>query len=360
MSARLNITTTLKGLRWSLPLMIALLPGIATRAQINNSSGIQAASGLNSLGTKVGDGDSQTLGGSCNSGHCRISGGTASGSNLFHRLSKLRTNSNIDKITLDNLIPGSKSNAFRSIILSNIDGNGTYINTPFQLDASSSDLVILSPGGIEIGGLARFSNIGSLALSTAENLSIGGKIFNYQNSTATDLINMSAVIDLAQSAFSHNQTEGGEISIKVGDLLSIDADLILHSVGGIDIDSASNIAAGNLEAGGSIDLVAHGKSTVAKEPDNTANIAGINIDADSIKIEARGSTNAFNAISIDDSSLTTQGGIILNGKAKSTDPSSADYAKTVGVSISNTDLSASKGQIDINGVGASGNTLLLS
>ena len=30
------------------------------------------------------------------------------------------------------------------------------------------------------------------------------------------------------------------------------------------------------------------------------------------------------------------------------------------MSISNTDLSASKGQIDINGVGASGNTLLLS
>ena len=360
MSAKLNITTARKGLRWSLPLMIALLPGVATRAQINNSAGIQAASGINSLGTKVGDGDSQTLGGSCNSGHCRISGGTASGSNLFHRLSKLRTNNNIDKITLDNLIPGSKSNAFRSIILSNVDGNGTYINTPFQLDASSSDLVILSPGGIEIGGLAQFSNIGSLALSTAENLSIGGKIFHYQNSTATDLVNMSAVIDLAQSAFSHNQTQGGEISIKVGELLSIDADLILHSVGGVNIDSASNAAEGNLEAGGSIDLVAHGKSTVANEPVNTANISGISINADSIKIEARGSANAYNAISIDDSSLTTQGRIILNGKAKSTDPSSADYAETVGVSISNTDLSASEGQIEINGVGGSGDTLLLS
>ena len=211
MSARLSTTTTLKGLRWFLPLIIALLPGVAARAQINNDSGIQAASGVHSLGTKVGNRQIQSLGGSCNSGECHISGGTASGNKLFHRLSKLSATSDIDKISLDNLIPGSASNVYKSVILSNIDPDGTYINTPFELDAGSSDLIILSPGGIEVGGLAQFSNVGTLGLSTAENLSIGGEIFHYQNSTPTDLINMTAVIDLAQSAFSHNQAEGGNI-----------------------------------------------------------------------------------------------------------------------------------------------------
>lgn len=357
MTARLSTTTTLKGLRWFLPLIIAVLPGIAAKAQINSDSGIQAASGDHSLGTKVGNRQIQSLGGSCNSGECHISGGTARGNNLFHRLSRLRTTSDINKISLDNLIPGSTSNVFKSVILSNINPSGTYINTPFELYAGSSDLIILSPGGIEIGGLAQFSNVGTLGLSTAENLSIGGEIFHYKKSTPTDLINMTAVINLAQSAFSHNQAEGGNISIKVDDLLSIDADLILHSVGGINIESASYELQGRLKVGGSVDLAAQGKLKTFTEPVTTANISGIRIESESINIHAKGSTNADNAISITDSSATTQSGIILEGKAKGTDASSANIANTVGINISNTDLSVSKGQIDIDGVGGLGNTL---
>ena len=357
MTARLSTTTTLKGLRWFLPLIIAVLPGIAAKAQMNSDSGIQAASGDHSLGTKVGNRQIQSLGGSCNSGECHISGGTARGNNLFHRLSRLRTTSDINKISLDNLIPGSTSNVFKSVILSNINPSGTYINTPFELYAGSSDLIILSPGGIEIGGLAQFSNVGTLGLSTAENLSIGGEIFHYQKSTPTDLINMTAVINLAQSAFSHNQAEGGNISIKVDDLLNIDADLILHSVGGINIESASYELQGRLKVGGSVDLAAQGKLKTFTEPVTTANISGIRIESESINIHAKGSTNADNTISITDSSATTQSGIILEGKAKSTDASSSYIANTVGINISNTDLSVSKGQIDIDGVGGLGNTL---
>ena len=49
---------------------------------------------------------------------------------------------------------------------------------------------------------------------------------------------MTAVIELAQYTFEHNQAEAGQISIEVDETLSIDADLVLHSVGGIDIKAA--------------------------------------------------------------------------------------------------------------------------
>ena len=88
--------TTLKSIPWCLSVLILLSAGATARA--DGGSGVTAATGQRSLATKVGDGQNQTLGGSCNSGHCRISGGTSRGGNLFHRLSKLRTNSNINKI----------------------------------------------------------------------------------------------------------------------------------------------------------------------------------------------------------------------------------------------------------------------
>ena len=359
MSARLSTTTTLKGLRWFLPLIIAVLPGVAARAQINNDSGIQAASGVHSLGTKVGNRQSQSLGGSCSSGHCRISGGTASGSNLFHRLLKLRTNNNIKKISLDNLIPGSKSKVFRSIILSNIDRNGTYINTPFKLDKSSSDLIILSPEGIEIGSLGRFKNVDTVALSTAENLTIGGETFHYQNSKQADLINMKAVLNLAQSAFSHNQAEAGQISIKVGDLLSIDGDLLLHSVGGIDIDQASANSKGNVKIGGGLSLRTYGKVKDPNTPTDSVLIRNVQIDANNLNVDAKGSIDQPLAVFIEEASIRAKNNININGSGGN-ESSSINNKYLIGTEILNSSVKSTKGDILIRGIGGTGNKKISS
>ena len=339
--------------------MMALLPGVVSKAQINGNSGIQAASGLNSLGTKVGDRQSQSLGGSCSSGHCRISGGTASGSNLFHRLLKLKTNNNIKKISLDNLIPGSKSKAFSSIILSNIDRNGTYINTPFKLDTSSSDLIILSPGGIEIGSLGRFKNVGTVALSTAENLAIGGETFHYQNSTQADLINMKAVLNLAQSAFSHNQAEAGQISIKVGDLLSIDGDLLLHSVGGVDIDQASANSKGKVKIGGDISLRTYGKVNDSNAPTDSVLIRNVQIDANNLNVDAKGSIDQPLGVFIEETSIHAKNNIDINGNGGN-ESSSIDNKYLIGTEILNSSVKSTMGDILIRGIGGKGNKKISS
>ena len=343
--------TTLKSIPWCLSVLILLSAGATARA--DGGSGLTAATGQRSLATKVGDGQNQTLGGSCNSGHCRISGGTARGGNLFHRLSKLRTNSNINKISLDNNNQGS---AFDAVVLSNIDSNGTFINTPFELDLAKSDLIILSPGGIEIGGLASFTNVNSLGLSTAEKLSIGSETFHYDTSTPADLDRMTAAIALAQSAFSHDHSQGSQISIAVDDILSIDGDLLLHGVGGIDIDTASSASNGSLEIGGDLDIASSGQSQLNNGTTSTSStwIGPVTITANAVSIDAGGNDAQPQALMLSGSSITTDNAIVMTG-VSANEAVGLNHDDLRGIVITDAELISSNGDIVLTGIAGTGN-----
>ena len=128
-----------------------------------------SASDPDTLGTLVNGSE----GGSCNSGICAITGGTAKNNKLFHRLTEFYAHSGIDKVTINN--DQSTNNPYQSVIVANIDDNqlGTFIDTPIEFTTSKSDLIILAPWGIRLGTGAQFTNIGSIALSTSDQLKIG-------------------------------------------------------------------------------------------------------------------------------------------------------------------------------------------
>ena len=90
-------------------------------------------------------------GGSCNSGICAITGGTAKNNKLFHRLTEFYAHSGIDKVTINN--DQSTNNPYQSVIVANIDDNqlGTFIDAPIEFTTSKSDLIILAPWGIRLG-----------------------------------------------------------------------------------------------------------------------------------------------------------------------------------------------------------------
>ena len=151
-------------IRWGLPMALLVAAGSPPgKTQV----AIPSASDPKTLGTLV----NSIEGGSCNSGTCAITGGTSKGNKLFHRLTEFWAHSGISKVTIDN--DQSSSNPYQSVILSNINSEGSYIDTSLEFTTNKSDLIILSPGGIQVSTGAEFTNIGSLALSTAENLVIG-------------------------------------------------------------------------------------------------------------------------------------------------------------------------------------------
>ena len=127
------------------------------------------------------------------------------------------------------------NNPYQSVILSNIDSYGTYIDTSVEFTTSKSDLVILSPGGIRFDPGAKFSNIGSIALSTSDQLQIGDETFHFLDSSASDIDSFGDAIELIQNNFLNSYPDGGEIDIVIeaSEQLTIDGDLLLHGIGGV-------------------------------------------------------------------------------------------------------------------------------
>ena len=117
-----------------------------------------SSSGSNNLGTKI----NGQVGGNCNSGTCEITGGTASGINLFHRFSSFDTRGDIEKVNFE---IGSQNN----VIVGVTANTGTFINKPISL-SSQGNLYWISPGGISTGPGADFINVSQLTLSTATSL----------------------------------------------------------------------------------------------------------------------------------------------------------------------------------------------
>ena len=329
-------------IRWGVPMALLVAAGTPP-----GKTQITGVSGSTSLGTLVNGSE----GGSCSSGTCAITGGKPQGSKLFHRLSEFWAHSGISKVTIDN--DQSSNNPYQSVILSNIDSYGTYIDTSVEFTTSKSDLAILSPGGIELGSGAHFTNIGSLALSTAENLVIGDEVFHFENSTESDLINMTAVIDLAQSAFTHNQAAAGQISIEVDETLSIDADLILHSIGGIDIKAAEESSDANLEIGDTLNISSNGKVNNEETPYSTE-IKDVTINAESVSIEGKGGDNQTLAIFIKNSDIYAANQIDIKGTGGD-ETSTINNENLIGLEIVNSTIQSTTSGIYLSGTAGDGN-----
>ena len=147
-----------------LPLLF-VISGVAARADV-------ASRTSDSLGTRI----NGELGGRCQSGLCRISGGSDSGRNRFHRLSEFDTRGSIQGVSID-------SDGVRNLVLGVTSAEGSFINKSVSL-SSPAHLFVLSPGGIQLMPGASFQQIPQLTLSTAPQLRFAGGVFDVYNTQA--------------------------------------------------------------------------------------------------------------------------------------------------------------------------------
>ncbi|MAS27965.1 MAG: filamentous hemagglutinin, partial [Synechococcus sp. NAT40] len=149
-----------------LPLLIALGGFVPADADV-------ASSRSGGLGTRV----NGALGGRCSSGVCRIDGGSAGGSNRFHRLSEFDTRGAIQGVSID-------SDGVRNLVLGVTAADGSFIDKSVSL-TSPAHLFVLSPGGIQLMPGASFQQIPQLTLSTASQLRFSGGVFDVFSTPAT-------------------------------------------------------------------------------------------------------------------------------------------------------------------------------
>ena len=295
-------------IRWGVPMALLVAAGSPPgKTQIRSLS---ASDPAETLGTLVNGSE----GGSCSSGICAITGGTAKDNKLFHRLSEFWAHSGISKVTIDN--DQSSNNPYQSVILSNIDSYGTYIDTSVEFTTSKSDLVILSPGGIAIDSGAKFSNIGSIALSTSDQLRIGEQTFHFLDSSASDIDSFGAAIELIQNNFLNSYSDGGEIDIVIeaSEQLTIDGDLLLHGIGGVYLHSDSDGQRATLNVANSLDIQSKGNSTEENPAIEAATLYDVDIQAKSIKVDSTGSGAQPQALWIKNTQIkSTDGDINLKG-----------------------------------------------
>ena len=177
------------------------------------------------------------LDGSCKAGTCRISGGRRSGRKnrlLFHRLSELNTKGNrIKKIKLN--LGDQKT---KSVILGVTHPKGTFIDTPFIL-SGKADLILLSPGGIEVNG-ARFNNVVNLALAATSRFDMDGGYFDVFQTSSDQLRTLrwpddDSLDQLANRFFSSTSSLDADViaqppsngSIRISEQLTVDGDLLV-------------------------------------------------------------------------------------------------------------------------------------
>ena len=150
-----------------LPLLF-VFSGVSARADVASRSS-------DSLGTRI----NGVLGGRCQSGLCRISGGSDSGRNRFHRLTELDTRGAIQGVSID-------SDGARNLVLGVTAAEGSFIDKSVSL-SSPAHLFVLSPGGIQLMPGASFQQIPQLTLSTAPQLRFPGGLFDVFNTSVAGI-----------------------------------------------------------------------------------------------------------------------------------------------------------------------------
>ncbi|EAQ70461.1 putative conserved secreted CHAT domain-containing protein [Synechococcus sp. RS9909] len=211
--------------------------GSAVRAQVTADP---------SLGSRV----NGALGGSCNSGICRIGGGQDAGTNRFHRLRQFDTRGAIQSVEI-------QSDGIRNLVLGVTASEGSFIDKAVAL-TSPAHLFLLSPGGIQLMPGAGFLQVPQLTLSTASQLHFPGGVFDVLRSPASALtalhgdplpgqLGLRGVLDEDRRPWI--RMEG--ISIDVEESLLVDA-----PGGRIDVESSRLSASNSSGDGGTLTLTA--------------------------------------------------------------------------------------------------------
>ena len=234
----LRIAPALLGGLWGL----ALLPQ-PVRAQV-------AAAGAGGLDTAV----NGLVGGSCSSGLCQVTGGTAGGSNLFHRFSSFDTRGAITGVQIHNgVLP--------NVVVGVTAPLGSFIDKPVSLSSPGS-LVWLSPGGLAVSGAGGFINTTQLTLSTATNQRVGADRFDVFGTTPQQAALLTGmprtgaadlVLDPALRAMA-GMAPDPEIRLD-GIQLTVDRSLLVDNPGGLVSVAGSSLSASSTSnTGGSLTL----------------------------------------------------------------------------------------------------------
>ena len=213
----------------ALPLLLVIAP---VRAQVS------ATAGAGSLGSLV----NGVAGGSCSSGLCVVGGGTAAGSNVFHRLDALNTQGAISGVRFDNA-------PLQNLIVGVTNPYGSVIDKAVSL-SNPANFVLLSPGGIHLGPGAGFIGVQQLGLSTATRMAMtGGGSFDVFSTTAQQAAAMAGAPLLGASSLQVDAAARSAAGITgvpgivaEGISISIDRDLLIDAVDGTAQISGSQLA----------------------------------------------------------------------------------------------------------------------
>ena len=232
LDSTLNALLRVRPLHRALLLAAGLLCPCAALAEITPDSNPSS-----SLGTLV-NGTSQP----CAASACSVTGGTSSGTNLFHRFLEFDTRqTNIETITFDN---SNHSRLFVGVT----NPTGTFITSPVFL-SSAGHLYWLSPGGIQIQGGGAFGNVANLQLSTATSLAFsGGRSFDFDTTTAKDIPALSGSPLGFFTSPEKPLIDFGDGKIAISNQLAIDSALLLDSRNNIVVNGMIQTSGGSLSA----------------------------------------------------------------------------------------------------------------
>ena len=212
---------------------------------------VSGATGKSSLRTTI----NGKLNGSCNSGVCKVEGGTKAGKNLFHRFKDFDTRGSIRKVLFD-------SQSSKNMIVGVLGSRGSFITKPVEFSAPVN-LFWLSPGGITINNSGSFFNVINTQLSNATGLKFENGFFDVLNTSVEEVLRLSDEPFKGVQGLINDQEVMGAIGLdRNGDLqlsdglLSVDKSLLLDSQGSnVLLDSFKLLA-----SSGEVDI--HGDSVI--------------------------------------------------------------------------------------------------
>jgi len=236
------------------------------------------------LGTRLNGVD----GGSCLTGHCAVSGGTAAGGNLFHRFDHFDTRGGITGVSIDN---GSQ----RSVVVGVLDPQGSFLDKAIRFD-SPARLLFLSPGGMWLGAGVSFTNVPQLTLSTASSAAIGAGRFDVFGTTAAQAAALSgeplpgrAGLQRDPAALAANGITGEGDLVVGGGLITVESALLLDAQGGHVLIQGGALQApgGTMELAGQAVTVSPGAKLDVAAPQASGAPASA-ADGGNLRIAAQG------------------------------------------------------------------------
>ena len=295
-------------------LLLAGAPLVASGSALAGE--VRASSGGLSLGTAV----NGVADGSCGSGICDVSGGTAAGSNLFHRFAAFDTRGAITGVNVN-------TGGLPSVFMAVTSPAGSFIDKLVNF-SGPTNLVWLSPGGISLSGAWGFANIQQLNLSTATGWRVGAGVFDAAGTTAGQaaLLNGTPVQGLAGAVSDPaalaalGLQKNGDLNL-AGGLLTVDQGLLLDGQGGNVLLQAAGIEA----QAGSVAIQGQSVLQAAPVAGSSVAISAAGTVLNSAPIQASGTGGA-------PGSITVQAGeAVVQTTSAVLDASSAGQGGTVSV-----------------------------